>query len=126
MGVGGMDKRTVSRLAGVLDEEVLAFCERPLNTPCPYVWLDATFPQVREGGRLVGTALMIAVGVTEHGQGTVLGVELGCTEDGEHWRSFLRSLRARGLCGVPLVVSDSHQGLIGAVHSELVDAVRPR
>ena len=75
---------------------------------------------------MVGMALMIAVGVTEDGQRTVLGVELGCTEDGEHWRSFLRSLRARGLCGVRLVVSDSHQGLIGAVRSEFVGAVWQR
>ena len=111
MGVDGMDKSTVSRLAGVLDEEVRAFRERPLNTPCPYVWLDATFPKVREGGRVVGMALMIAVGVTE---------------DGEHGRSFLRSLRARGLCGVRLVASDSHQGLIGAVRSEFVGAVWQR
>jgi putative transposase len=122
MGLEGMDKSTVSRLAGVLDEEVRAFRERPLEAPCPYVWLDACFPKVREAGRVVTMALMIAIGVTAQGQRSILGMELGCTEDGEHWRAFLRSLLARGLRGVRLVVSDDHQGLKAAVASELLGA----
>jgi transposase-like protein len=68
MGLEGMDKSTVSRLAGMLDEEVRAFRERPLTTACPYLWLDATFPKVREAGRVVGMALMVAIGVTGEGQ----------------------------------------------------------
>jgi len=120
MGLEGMDKSTVSRLAGVLDEEVRAFRERPLPAACPYLWLDATFPKVREDGRVVTMALMIAVGVTDQGQRTVLGVDLGRTEDGTHWRAFLRSLRDRGLHGVSLVISDDHKGLRSAVDSELL------
>jgi putative transposase len=122
LGLDGMDKSTVSRLAAVLDEEVRAFRERPLTNPCPYLWLDATFLKVREGGRVVCMALMIAVGVTAEGQRTILGVDLGCTEDGTHWRAFLRSLRERGLHGVQLVISDDHKGLRAAVNSELLGA----
>ncbi len=120
MGLEGMDKSTVSRLAGVLDDEVRAFRERPLPAACPYLWLDATFPKVREDGRVVTMALMIAVGVTDQGQRTVLGVDLGRTEDGTHWRAFLRSLRDRGLHGVSLVISDDHKGLRSAVDSEFL------
>jgi putative transposase len=75
---------------------------------------------VREDGRVVTMALMIAVGVTDQGQRTVLGVDLGRTEDGTHWRAFLRSLRDRGLHGVFLVISDDHKGLRSAVDSELL------
>ena len=120
MGLEGMDKSTVSRLAGVLDQDVAAFRDRPLTEACPYLWLDATFPKVREAGRVVSMALMIAVGVTDGGQRTILGVELGCQEDGAHWRAFLRSLRERGLHGVQLVISDDHKGLRSAVDSEMV------
>jgi len=126
LGLDGMDKSAVSRLAGVLDEEVAAFRSRPLPLACPYLWLDATFPKVREGGRVVSMALMIAVGVTEDGVRTILGLELGASEDGSHWRAFLRSLRERGLRGVQLVTSDDHPGLRSAVVSELVGATWQR
>jgi putative transposase len=126
MGLEGMDKSTVSRLAAVLDDQVQAFRSRPLSVACPYLWLDATFPKVREGGRVVSMALMIAVGVTEDGQRTILGLELGCSEDGAHWRAFLRSLRERGLHGVVLVTSDDHRGLRAAVQSELLGATWQR
>jgi putative transposase len=126
MGLEGMDKSTVSRLAGVLDEEVCAFRERPLTSACPYLWLDATFPKVREAGHVVSMALMVAIGVTTEGQRTILGVDLGCTEDGTHWRAFLRSLLDRGLHGVRLVTSDDHKGLKSAVVSELLGATWQR
>jgi putative transposase len=116
----GMDKSSVSRLASVLDEEVAAFRSRPLPVACPYLWLDATFPKVREDGRVVSMALMIAIGVTADGTRTILGLELGSSEDGSHWRAFLRSLRDRGLHGVMLVTSDDHPGLRAAVASEWV------
>lgn len=120
MGIEGMDKSTVSRLAAVLDEDVRAFRERPLTEAYPYLWLDATFPKVREGGHVVGMALMIAVGVSEQGQRSILGLELGCSENGACWTEFLRSLVERGLHGVKLVTSDDHQGLKAAVRSVLI------
>jgi len=126
LGLDGMDKSAVSRLASVLDEEVAAFRTRPLPVACPYLWLDATFPKVREDGRVVSMALMIAIGVTADGTRTILGLELGSSEDGSHWRAFLRSLRDRGLHGVKLVTSDDHPGLRSAVASELVGATWQR
>jgi putative transposase len=120
MGVDGMDKSTVSRLAAVLDEDVRAFRERPLTEAYPYLWLDATFPKVREAGRVVGMALMIAVGVSAQGQRSILGLDLGCSENGANWTEFLRSLVERGLHGVQLVTSDDHKGLKAAVGSVLL------
>jgi putative transposase len=120
MGIEGMDKSTVSRLAAVLDEDVRAFRERPLTEAYPYLWLDATFPKVREGGRVVSMALMIAVGVSDQGQRSILGLELGCNENGACWSEFLRALVERGLHGVQLVTSDDHQGLKAAARSVLL------
>ena len=122
MGVDGMDKSTVSRLAAVLDDDVRAFRERKLTEAYPYLWLDATFPKVREGGRVVGMALMIAVGVNAQGFRSILGVDLACGESGDNWRAFLGSLVDRGLKGVQLVTSDDHKGLRGAADSVLVGA----
>src|SRR5579875_678008 len=120
MGVDGMDKSTVSRLAAVLDEDVRAFRERPLTEAYPYLWLDACFPKMREAGRVVSMALMIAVGVSAQGQRSILGLDLGCSENGASWTEFLRSLVERGLHGVQLVTSDDHTGLRAAVRSVLV------
>lgn len=120
MGVDGMDKSTVSRLAATLDEGVRTFRERPLTDAYPYLWLDATFPYVREDGRVMPMALMIAVGVNEQGQRSILGLALGCTESGAHWTAFLKSLVDRGLHGVQLAISDDHKGLTGAVRTVLL------
>jgi transposase-like protein len=118
LGMAGMSKSQVSRLCGELDAEVERFRSRPLTEPYPYVWLDATFLKVREGGRVVNQAVVIAVGVTAGGGREVLGCDIGPSEDGAFWLSFLRGLVARGLHDVRLVTSDAHEGLrqaIGAV-----------
>ena len=86
----------------------------PLEGPYPYVWLDATFVKVRQDGRVVNMAVVIAIGVNADGQREVLGLDVGPSEDGAFWLAFLRSLVARGLSGVKLVTSDSHQGLKSA------------
>jgi len=122
LGVDGMDKSMVSRFAQSLDEDVAAFRSRPLTDPYPYVWLDATFPKVREGGRVIGMALMIAIGVNTQGQRSVLGLALGTSENGSSWREFLKSLVDRGLHGVQLVISDDHQGLKAAAREVLIGA----
>lgn len=119
LGIEGMDKSMVSRLAQSLDQDVAAFRSRPLTEPFPYVWLDATFPKVREGGRVVTMALMIAIGVNDQGQRSILGVDLGATENGFGWAEFLKSLVDRGLHGVRLVISDDHQGLKKAAREVL-------
>jgi putative transposase len=116
LGCDGISKSQISRICGALDEQVQAFRERPLDTgPYPYVWLDALSQRVREGGRVVNVAVVVATAVNAQGRREVLGLDCGASEDGAFWLSFLRSLAARGLSGVQLVVSDAHQGLKDAI-----------
>src|SRR5918998_4435472 len=118
LGVAGISKSRVSRLCQALDAEVERFRTRPLVGPYPYVWLDATYVKVRDGGRVASQAIVVAVGVTAEGVREVLGCDVGPSEDGAFWLRFLRGLVARGLRGVRLVTSDAHEGLrqaIGAV-----------
>jgi transposase-like protein len=118
LGMEGMSKSQVSRLCADLDAEVERFRQRTLTAAYPYLWLDATFVKVREQGRVTNQAVVIAVGVTADGVREILGVDVGPSEDGAFWLRFLRTLVARGLHGVQLVISDAHEGLkqaIGAV-----------
>ncbi len=118
LGMDGISKSQVSRLCAELDAEVERFRSRPLTAAYPYLWLDATFVKVRDDGRVVSQAVVVAVGVTADGTREVLGVDIGPSEDGSFWLRFLRALVARGLGGVRLVTSDAHEGLrqaIGAV-----------
>src|SRR6185436_19640792 len=119
LGLDGISKSQVSRLCETLDEEVERFRGRPLEGIYPYVWLDATYVKARDGGRVVSTAVVIAIGVTGDGQREVLGLDVGPSEDGAFWLRFLRSLVARGLGGVQGVISDAHQGLKGAIGAVL-------
>ena len=123
LGMSGISKSRVSELCEQLDEEVERFRNRPLEGPYPYVWLDATYLKARQDGRVVSTAVVIAVGVkVESGEREVLGLDVGPSEDGAFWTSFLRSLVARGLSGVRLVTSDAHRGLKGAIQAVLQGA----
>ena len=115
LGMSGISKSQVSRLCQSLDAEVQQFRERRLEGRYPYVWLDATYLKVREGGRVVSQAVVIAIGVRESGEREVLGLDVGPSEDGAFWLQFLRSLVARGLAGVDLVISDAHTGLKQAI-----------
>jgi len=121
LGCEGISKSQVSRICEALDEEVAAFRNRPLDcSPYPYLWLDALTQKVREGGRIVNVALVVATGVNADGRREVLGLDVGTAEDGAFWLQFLRGLVARGLAGVQLVTSDAHLGLkaaIGAIFS---------
>jgi transposase-like protein len=111
LGLKGISKDQVSRICKELDAQVHAFRTRPLDGEYPYLMLDATFEKVRENGRVISMAVLIAVGVRSSGEREVVGVEVGPAEDLEFWRSFLRQLVSRGLGGVKLVISDSHLGL---------------
>ncbi|AEJ44882.1 IS256 family transposase [Alicyclobacillus acidocaldarius] len=126
LGLEGISKSEVSRLCQQMDEVVQQFKERPLEHEYPYVWLDATFPKVREGGRVQSMALVIAIGVTDTGEREVLGFDVGTSEDGAFWTDFLRKLKARGLRGVRLVVSDAHAGLRQAIAEVLTGATWQR
>ncbi len=115
LGLQGMSKDQVSRLCRGLDEQVTVFCERPLAGAYPYLWLDAKVERVREAGGVRHKALVIAYGVHETGRREVVGLDIGEAETESFWRAFLRSLRARGLDGVQLVISDAHTGLKTAI-----------
>jgi putative transposase len=86
------------------------------------VFLDATYVKARVGGRVLSRAVVIATGVTRTGDREVLGTDVGDSEDGAFWTAFLRSLRARGLAGVQLVISDAHQGLVHSIEAVLLGA----
>jgi len=100
----------VSQAAKQLDQTLEAWRQRPLSA-CPYVYLDARYERVRQNGLVQKAAVLIAVGVDEAGKRTVLGVSVALSEHEVHWRTFLQSLVARGLCGVQLAISDAHEGL---------------
>jgi transposase-like protein len=98
-----------------LDKEVERFRTRRLEGPYPYVWLDGTFVRVRDNGRIVSQAIMMAIAVTTSGEREVLGMDVGPSESGAFWMAFLRDLAARGLNGVKLVISDANGGLKAAI-----------
>jgi putative transposase len=119
----GISKSEVSRICADLDEDVAAFRDRPLTgTTYPYLFLDATYCKARVGRRVVSQAVVVAVGVAADGRREVLGVDVGDTESQPFWTAFLRSLKARGLDGVQLVVSDAHTGLAAAIGTVLQGA----
>jgi putative transposase len=115
LGLRGMTKDSVSRLCRGLDDQVTVFRERSLAGAYPYLWLDAKVERVREPGGVRHKALVIAYGVHESGRREVIGLDVGEAETEAFWRGFLRSLRARGLEGVQLVISDAHTGLTAAI-----------
>jgi transposase-like protein len=122
LGLDGISKSEVSRICKVLDEQVRAFLGRPIESECPYLWLDATFHKVREQHRVVSVATVVAVGVTATGERTILGAATGGSEDHQFWLAFLRTLVKRGLRGVRLVISDAHEGLRQAIAKVLHEA----
>jgi putative transposase len=122
LGIAGLSKSEVSRLAARLDEQVAAFRTRRLDAAYPYLWLDARYEHVREGGRVVSMAVVVAYGVRADGVREVLGLDIGLSEDVALWRAFLQDLVARGVRGVHLVVSDAHQGLKQAIREVFVGA----
>jgi putative transposase len=115
MGAGGMSKSQVSRLCAEIDIRVNAFLSRPLEGAWPYLWLDATYIKVREGGRIISRAVIVAVAVNSDGKREVLGIAVGPSEAETFWTDFLRSLADRGLRGIKLVIADDHKGLRAAV-----------
>src|SRR4051794_13766253 len=121
LGIQGMDKDRVSRLCRDLDEHVEQFRTRPLEGAYPYLWLDAKHLKVRDRGRVVSKALVIAYAVHDSGRREVIGLDLGEVETEAFWTEFLRGLRARGLQGLRLVISDHHEGLKSAI-ARVLDA----
>jgi putative transposase len=110
-----ISRSEVSRVCGALDEHVEAFRTRPLEGRYPYLFLDAKVEKVRDGGRVVAKALVIAHGVHETGRREILSIDVGEAETEAFWTDFLRGLVARGLIGVQLAISDAHAGLKAAI-----------
>lgn len=120
LGIEGLSKSQVSEMAKSLDEEVAAFRVRPLDAgPYPYLWLDALAVRVREQGRIVRCACVVATAVNGEGYREILGLDTFTSEDEAAWRVFLAGLVERGLSGVQLVVSDDHRGLVNAIDALL-------
>ncbi len=115
LGMSGISKSQVSRLCAEIDERVTAFLERPLEGDWPYLWIDATYLKVRQNGRIVSVAVIVAVGVNTDGRREVLGLDIGPSEAEPFWTAFLRKRARRGLRGVKLVISDAHEGLKAAI-----------
>ncbi len=127
LGITRLSKSQVSAMAKSLDESVAAFRSRPLDkAPYPYVWIDALAVRVREGGRIVNVSALVATGVNADGHREILGLDVATGEDGASWLAFCRSLVARGLSGVQLVVSDAHEGLRAAIGATLPGAAWQR
>ena len=127
----GISRSTVSRICKDIDEGVKEFLARSLDhTWFPYLFVDATYLDVRVGRRVVCRALVVATGVSAQGRREILGMALGDAETTDFWTSFLRSLRERGLkvpspedpTGVVLVTSDAHAGIRAAVRAILPGA----
>ncbi|MFQ5467610.1 MAG: IS256 family transposase [Kiloniellaceae bacterium] len=119
MGMTGISKSQVSRLCEEIDVRVKDFLDRPIEGDWPYLWLDATYIKVREAGRIVSVAAIIAVAVNSEGRREVLGLAIGPSEAETFWTNFLRTLTRRGLRGVKLVISDAHEGLKAAASKVL-------
>jgi transposase-like protein len=117
--MGGVSKSQVSRLCEEIDARVKTFLDRPLEGEWPYLWIDATYVKVRNNGRIVSVAVIVAVGVNADGRREVLGMDIGPSEAETFWTGFLRKLTRRGLRGVKLVISDSHEGIKAAVSKVL-------
>jgi transposase-like protein len=122
LGMAGLSKSEVSRLCAVLDEQAEIFRTRPLDAVYPYIWLDARYEHVREGGRVVSMAVIVAYGVRADGIREGLGIDVGPSEDVAVWRTCLQGLVARGARGVTLVTSDAHPGLKQAITEVVVGA----
>ena len=115
MGMSGISKSQVSRLCEEIDDKVKAFLNRPIEGDWPYLWIDATYLKVRQSGRIVSVAVIVAVGLNSDGRREVLGLDIGPSEAETFWTGFLRKLARRGLRGIKLVISDAHEGIKAAV-----------
>ena len=127
MGIDGISRSEVSRMAAELDTKVAAFRDRPLDCgPYRYVWIDALTQKVREAGRVVNVSAVVATAVNHQGQREIVGFDIVTAEDTASWTEFLRGLVARVLTGVELVISDAHGGIKAAIATVLSDATWQR
>jgi putative transposase len=122
LGIMDISPSTVSRIAGELDEEINTFLTRPIEKNVPYLFVDATYFKVRNGGRYLNKAVFIAVGINTDGNREIVGVKIAHAETESFWISFFEELKQRGLAGVQLIISDGHKGIRTAVEKEFLGA----
>jgi transposase-like protein len=122
LGVERLSASTVSRIAKELDEKVAEFLKRPIERPVPYIYVDASYFKVRDGGKYVTKALLIITGVRDDGYREILGAKITDNESEGFWSGFFDELTDRGLNGVKLIVSDGHKGIQSAVQSRFLGA----
>jgi putative transposase len=124
LGITGLSRSQVSRMAADLDEQVAAFRTRPLGQSGPFTFVaaDALTMKVRENGRVVSAVVLVATGVNADGHREVLGIKVATSETREAWNVFFADLTACGLTGVMLVTSDAHAGLVEAIAANLPGA----
>jgi transposase-like protein len=123
MGIDGLSKSQVSRMAAELDGKVAEFRDRPLDAgPYRYLWIDALTQKVRESGRVVNVSVVVATAVNAEGRREIIGFDVVTTESTTSWTEFLRRLVERGLNGVELVISDAHGGIKNAIATVLSGA----
>jgi putative transposase len=114
-GLENISASEVSRIAKKLDEEVQKFLNRPIEEPTPFLYIDASYFKVRTDGRYVNKALLIASGIRQDGYREILSAAVADSEDESCWESLFEGLKARGLRGVKLVISDGQKGIQKAV-----------
>lgn len=120
MGGFELSAGTVSRVTLELDEQLKIFRERRLDDRAwPYVLVDATYVRVRRNGRVQSMAVLVAVGIDQHGRREVLSWRPGDSESEETWGQVFRDLKARGLNGVEMLISDAHEGIQAAARRYL-------
>jgi len=122
LGVERLSASTVSRIAKELDEKVEEFLKRPIERPMPYIFVDASYFKVRDGGKYVTKAFLVVTGIRDDGHREILGAKITDSESEGFWSGFFDELIDRGLSGVELVISDGHKGIQAAVSSRFLGA----
>ena len=120
-------KSTVSSLCKKLDEEIMVFKSRPLNmNDAPFLMVDATYFKAREEHKIVSKAFLVALAITSDGSREIVGFDVFYAEDNYSWQTFFKDLKARGLDGVHMVISDSHKSILRAIAKTYPDAAWQR
>ncbi len=122
LGVERLSASTVSRIAKELDEKVTEFLKRPIERTIPYIYVDASYFKVRDGGKYVTKAFLIITGIRDDGYREILGAKITDSESEGFWSGFFDELIDRGLKEVKLVVSDGHKGIQSAAQSRFLGA----
>lgn len=112
-GIESLSSTQVSRATKLLDDELAAWRKRPLGQ-MKYLIIDARYEKARYDGVVRDVAVLSAIGIGADERRHVLGLSVKLSEAEVHWREFLESLQARGMCGTTFIVSDDHAGLKAA------------